>query len=241
MPEDFVKRIAILGGTGQQGYGLGLRLALAGFPVLIGSRSQEKAVQAAKRMNEELAKRGGLPGATDTSHKPAHFNVVGLDNLEAAQTGEIIFLTVPYPAGREIVYSIKDAVRGKIFVDVSVPLVSFKPPLVELPPAGSAAQEFQELLGPEVMVIGAFKTNSALALKSLKPLEEDALICGDNQEAKEQIIKLAKQIRMRAFDAGPLKNAAVLEQLTALLIHFNQRYKKKGIGIRLTGIGQSQV
>jgi len=235
MPEDFVKRIAILGGTGHQGYGLGLRLAHAGFPILIGSRSREKAAQAAKRMNEELANFFTLDSGLQRLQ--AHFNAVGLDNVEAAQTGEIVFLTVPYPAGREIVCQVKDAVRGKIFVDVSVPLASFKPPVIELPPAGSVAQEFQELLGPEVTVIGAFKTNSAVALQDLnRPLEEDVFVCGDSREAKERIIELAQRMRARAFDAGPLKNAAVLEQLTALLIHFNHRYKKRDIGVRLTSI-----
>ena len=226
--EDPMTRIAILGGTGHQGYGLGLRLAQAGFAILIGSRSREKAIQAAERMNAELAKRGGLQ---------AHINVVGLDNIEAAESAEIILMTVPYPEGRDIVHSIKDALRGKIFVDISVPLVRFKPPAVQLPPAGSVTQEFQALLGPEVTVIGAFKTNSAVALQDLdSPMESDVFVCGDSREAKEQIIELAQRMGMRAFDAGPLENAAVLEQLTALLIHCNQRYKKKDIGLRLTGI-----
>jgi NADPH-dependent F420 reductase len=221
-------RIAILGGTGHQGYGLGLRLAQAGFAILIGSRSREKASQAAERMNAELTKRDGLQ---------AHFNVLGLDNVEAVYGAEIVFMTVPYPAGRDIVHSIKDALRGKIFVDISVPLVRFKPPAVQLPLAGSVAQEFQELLGSPVTVIGAFKTNSAIALQDLdRPMESDVFVCGDSGEAKEQIIELAQRMGMRAFDAGPLENAAVLEQLTALLIHFNQRYKKKDIGIRLTDV-----
>lgn len=220
-------KVAIIGGTGRQGFGLALRLASSGIEVIIGSRERERAVQKARELAERLAARGiGVQGG-----------VVGLENEAAAREAEMVFLTVPYPAGREIAASLKGVLRGKIFVDISVPLKSFNPPEVEMPPEGSAAEEIQALLGPEVKVVGAFKAISSHALGGLdRRVESDVLLCGDDPGAKEQLRAVCERSGLRAFDAGGLRSARTTERLAALLIGLNQRYKRKAIGIRLTGI-----
>lgn len=220
-------RVAIIGGTGRQGFGLALRLAQAGLEVILGSRDQKKAEGKAKELADKLAARG----------LEAKGRVLGLENLEAAKAAELVFLTVPYPAGRELASALEPALEGKILVDVSVPLKSFNPPEVEMPPEGSAAEELQALLGPKVRVVGAFKETPAHALADLEhKLESDVLVCGDDQEAKERVIGLCRAAGLRAFDVGPLTMARTVERLTALLIGLNQRYKRKAIGLRLTGI-----
>lgn len=216
-------RIAIIGGTGRQGLGLALHLARSGVEVIIGSRNAEKAQQRAQELVERLNSQGA--------------EIKGLDNHTAAEEAEIVFMTVPYPGGREIAGSLKSAVQGKVFVDITVPLKSFKPPEVELPPEGSAAEEIQALLGSEAKVVGAFKTISAHALGDLhREITSDVLVCGDDQEAKERVREICRLLGLRAFDTGVLKSARIIEPLAALLIGLNQRYKRKAIGIRLTGI-----
>jgi NADPH-dependent F420 reductase len=219
-------KIAIIGGTGRQGFGLALRLASSGAEIIIGSRDKEKAAQRARELAEKLAARG----------VQAQGNVVGLDNLAAAREAEIVLMTVPYPAGREIAASLKNVLNGKIFVDISVPLKSFNPPEVEVPSEGSAAEEMQALLGAEVKVVGAFKAISSHALADLaRKIESDVLLCGNDQEAKEKMKIICAAMGLRAFDAGGLRSARTTERLAALLIGLNQRYKRKAIGIRLTG------
>ncbi|MCR4404440.1 MAG: NADPH-dependent F420 reductase [Candidatus Acetothermia bacterium] len=219
-------KIAIIGGTGRQGFGLALRLAASGMEVLIGSRVREKAAEKARELAEKLAARG----------VEAQERVTGLDNFAAAREAEIVFMTVPYPAGREIAASLKEVLKGKIFVDISVPLKSFNPPEVEMPPEGSAAEEIQALLGEEVRVVGAFKAVSSHALANLeRPVESDVLLCGDDPAAKEEVKAVCERLGLRAFDAGGLRSARTTERLAALLIGLNQRYKRRAIGIRLTG------
>jgi 8-hydroxy-5-deazaflavin:NADPH oxidoreductase len=213
--------IAILGGTGHEGAGLGLRWAKAGHQVIIGSRTAEKAEAAATELNTTLG--------MDT--------VKGMDNIAAAQAGEIIVLTVPYTAHENTLISVKDAVQGKIFVDVTVPLVPPKVSRVQMPAAGSASQEAQNLLGTNVKVVTAFQNISAEHLKDPShPIDCDVLVCGDDKEAKAAIIGLATDAGMKAWDAGPLANAVIAEGLTSVLIGLNIKYKVKSSGIRITGI-----
>ncbi len=220
-------RIAIIGGTGRQGFGLALRLVRGGAEVLIGSRSEERARQKV----EELEQRLGTHGVR------AARKVQGLDNREVVRQADTIFMTVPYPAGREIAASLKDILQGKVLVDISVPLKSFKPPEVELPPEGSAAEEIQALLGDEIKVVGAFKTISAHALNDLdQEIASDVLICGDDEEAKARVIQICERLGLRGIDAGGLGSARTIERLSALCIRLNQIHKRKAIGIRLTGI-----
>lgn len=213
--------ISILGGTGHEGSGLGLRWAKAGHTVIIGSRAAEKAQAAAAELNAKL----GVEA------------VRGLDNVSAALAAEIVVLTVPYAAHVSTLESVREAVQGKIFVDVTVPLVPPRVSRVQMPAAGSASQEAQNLLGPNVKVVTAFQNISAEHLKdSDHPIECDVLVCGDDKEAKTVVIQLAADAGMKAWDAGPLANAVVAEGLTSVLIGLNARYKVKSSGIRITGI-----
>jgi hypothetical protein len=213
--------IAILGGTGHEGTGLALRWAKAGHTLIIGSRTTEKAQAAAAEINARVSAA----------------SVSGMDNLAAAQTGEIIVLTVPYAAHSATIESVRDAVQGKIFVDVTVPLVPPKVSRVQMPPGGSASQEAQNLLGPTVRVVTAFQNISAEHLKDPDhPIDCDVLVCGDDKEAKAAVIQLAVDAGMQAWDAGPLANAVIPEGLTSVLIGLNLKYKVKSSGIKITGI-----
>jgi hypothetical protein len=214
--------IAILGGTGHEGAGLGLRWAKAGHTIVIGSRVAEKAQAAAAELNSRL-----------------NLNTVrGYENAEAARQAEIVALTVPYAAHAATLESVREAVQGKIFVDVTVPLVPPKVSRVQLPAAGSASLEAQALLGPNVRVVTAFQNISAEHLKDPNhPIDCDVLVCGDDKDAKALVIQLAADAGMQAWDAGPLANSVVPEGLTSVLIGLNVRHKVKSSGIRITGIG----
>lgn len=216
-----MKTIAILGGTGHEGSGLGLRWAKAGHSVIIGSRTTEKAEAAAKELNEKLSL----------------YTVRGLDNAAAAQAAELVVLTVPYAAHAATIESVRAMCAGKIFVDVTVPLVPPKVSRVQMPAAGSASQEAQNLLGPEVKVVTAFQNISAEHLKDPDhAIDCDVLVCGDDKDAKAAVIQLAADAGMQAWDAGPLANAVVAEGLTSVLIGLNVKHKVKSSGIKITGI-----
>jgi len=218
---DITRTIAILGGTGHEGAGLGLRWAKAGHTILIGSRLTEKAQVAAAELNARLN--------LDT--------VRGFQNAEAARQAEIVVLTVPYAAHAATLDSVRDAVQGKIFVDVTVPLVPPKVSRVQLPAAGSASLEAQARLGPGVRVVTAFQNISAEHLKDPDhPIDCDVLVCGDDKDAKAVVLQLAADAGLRAWDAGPLANSVVPEGLTSILIGLNLRHKVKASGIRITGI-----
>jgi NADPH-dependent F420 reductase len=213
--------LAVLGGTGNEGGGLALRWASAGYKVLIGSRSQEKAEHAAAEMNLLL----GLEV------------VDGLPNAQAAEQADIVVLSVPYAAHQPTLENVRDQVQGKILIDLTVPL---RPPAIRtvtLPEGGSAAQEAQALLGESVRVVSAFQNVSAVHLKDLeRSVDCDILVTGDDKEAKQVVIDLAEAAGMRGIDAGPLANAVAAESLTPILVGINRRYKVKGAGIRITGL-----
>ncbi len=213
--------IAILGGTGHEGFGLGVRWAKAGHTIIIGSRAAEKAEAAANELNAQLGTN----------------SVSGLENPAAAQAAEIVVIAVPYSAHAPTLESVREAVQGKIFVDVTVPLVPPKVSRVQMPAAGSASQEAQNLLGPNVKVVTAFQSISAEHLKDPDhEIDCDVLVCGDDKEAKAVVIGLAADAGMKAWDAGPLANAVVVEGLTSVLIGLNQKHKVKSSGIKITGI-----
>ena len=212
--------IAILGGTGKEGSGLALRWARAGHHVIIGSRSAEKAQAAAAEIN------------TNVGVHP----VFGTDNLAAAVTADIVVLTVPAEAHIATLESVKSALAGKILVDATA-RVDAKDPK---PPTGRAsAREAQDLLGPEVRVVAAFQNVPAHALKKLDhELASDVMVCGDDPEARAEVVKLAEAAGMQAYEAGGLDNGIVVEGLTALIIAMNKRYKSKVGGIRVSGISK---
>ena len=214
-------KIAVLGGTGQQGPGLALRWAMAGEDVIIGSREQERAERVAAELNAELGQE----------------RICGLGNPEAAAAAELVVLTVPYAAHLETLESVKAHVEGKIFVDVSVPLDPDNARRMKMPPAGSATEEAQAFLGPRTKVVAAFQNIAAHLLRdSHHAIDCDVLVCGDDREAKKTVISLVTKMGFEAYDVGPAESARVVEGLTSVLIRLNIRHKVKGAGIRLSGL-----
>ncbi len=213
--------VAILGGTGKEGAGLAMRWARAGYRVIIGSRAEEKAQARAAEMNQTL-------GGNDLS---------GMSNAAAAEAADLVVLSVPYGAHRATLESVSEFCQSKVVVDLTVPL---RPPAVmsvNLPPGGAAALEAQAILGSDVSVVAAFQNVSAVKLKQLEqPVDCDVLICADDAEAKQEVMRLAAAAGMRGIDAGALKNAVAVESLTPVLLHINKVYRVKGAGIRITGL-----
>jgi len=213
--------IAVLGGSGKEGSGLAFRWAHAGFPVIIGSRTAEKAEQAAREINELLGRDGAR----------------GLDNPAAAAAASIVVLTVPFAAQRQTVEDVRHALAGKILVDVTVPLVPPKVSRVQLPGGRSAVEAMQDLLGDEVKVVSAFQNISAHHLKDLNhKFECEVLVCSNDRASADTVIGLASAIGLGAWYAGVLANSVVAEALTSVLIAINQRYKVPASGIRITGV-----
>lgn len=216
------KTVAIIGGTGHQGPGLALRWAKSSrYRVIIGSRDTAKAQSVATSLNLRLGEQ----------------RIEGMHNTAAAEAAEIVVLTVPYSAHTEVLESIRTQLKGKVLVDVTVPLQPPRVSHVYIPPGGSATAEAQALLGEKVRVVCAFQNVSATHLNDLdEALECDVLVCGDDQGAKAEAIALAEAAGMRGLDAGPLQNAVVVEGLTAILIGINKRYRADGAGIKITGL-----
>ncbi len=220
-----VDPIPIIGGTGALGAGLARRWARAGAPVVIGSRSAERAEEAAAKV------RDAVPTA----------NVTGLENEEAATRGPIVFLTVPFRAQSENLNNLREALRpDQILVDCTVPLaaaVSGKATRSLGVWQGSAAQQAQEMVPEGVTVIAALHTLAAPSLADLDTeLGEDVLVCGDRKADKARVARLIELIPgLRAVNAGALEMARIVEQLTPMLIAVNSRYKTHA-GIRLTGL-----
>jgi 8-hydroxy-5-deazaflavin:NADPH oxidoreductase len=219
--ESILVRIAVLGGTGKEGKGLAYRWAKAGYRVLIGSRSSERAVTAASEIMELLEGSSSLVGAT---------------NLEAAQQADIVVLTVPYSAHRETLESVKDALKGKLLIDVTVPLVPPKVTKVQMPEAGSAAQEAKEILGEDVQVTAAFQNTSHELLFDEDDINSDVLVTGTSKQARDETLMLVEAAGLTGWDAGPIENSVVLEGLASVLININKRYGSTHAGIKITGV-----
>ena len=217
--------IPIIGGTGALGAGLARRWAQAGVSVVLGSRSAERAEEAAAKVRE------AVPDA----------DVTGLPNEEAATKGEIVFLTVPFRAQSENLNNLREALRpGQILVDCTVPLaaaVSGKATRSLGVWQGSAAQQAQEMVPEGVTVVSALHTVGAPTLADLDAeLAEDILVCGDKKVDKARVARLIELIPgLRAVNAGALEMARIVEQLTPMLISVNTRYKVHA-GVRLTGL-----
>ncbi len=217
--------IPILGGTGALGAGLARRWAAAGASIVLGSRSAERAEEAAAKIRE------AVPGA----------EVSGLDNAAAAQAAEIVFLTVPFRAQSENLNNLREALQpGQILVDCTVPLaaaVSGKATRSLGVWQGSAAQQAQEMVPEGVTVVAALHTVGAPTLSDFDhQLDEDVLVCGDKKADKARVARLIELIPgLRAVNAGPLEMARIVEQLTPMLISVNTRYKAHA-GIKLTGL-----
>lgn len=213
--------IAVLGGTGKEGKGLVYRWAKAGYRVLIGSRSPEKAQAAASELTALLGGKAAIEGVA---------------NLTAALCADIVALAVPYGAHRETLESVKNALNGKILIDVTVPLVPPNITMVQMPPAGSAAQEAREILGEGVQVTSAFQNISYEHLLKDGPIECDVLVTGTSKEARSETLKLVSAAGLTGWDAGPIENSVVVEGMTSVLIGINKRYKSTSSGIRIIGV-----
>jgi 8-hydroxy-5-deazaflavin:NADPH oxidoreductase len=224
------QHIAIIGGTGDQGKGLALRWARAGFQITIGSRSGERAAASAAEMRSLLNSRGDKDSSID-----------GLINLDAAASSSIIVLTVPFDAQISTMKQISSSLQpGSLLIDVTVPLeaaVGGKPVRTLGVWAGSAAEQCAELAPAGVQVVSAFHNVGAAALADLEhEVDCDVIVCGDDKSAKAQIKPLVEAIAgCRYLDGGALANSRTVEALTALLIGFNIRYKAHS-GIRITGL-----
>jgi len=214
-------KIAILGGTGKEGKGLAYRWALAGHDVTIGSRQLEKA-QAAVEDVKML-----LPHGVEIH---ADLNEI------AAQSQEIIVLTVPYAVHQTMIEVIKPYTSGKIFIDVTVPLVPPKVTRVQIPAAGSAAMEAVTILGDTVRVASAFQNISYERLLNNQEIDCDVLVTGTDKETRDIVIGLVQDAGMKGWDAGPIENSIVAEGLTSILIYLNKKYGVEASGIRITGI-----
>jgi len=217
--------VPIIGGTGALGYGLALRWARQGTEVVIGSRSPERALEAAGRV------KGAVPDA----------RVEGLPNDGAARRGPIVFVCVPFRAQSETYNNLRDVFQpGQLVVDCTVPIaaaVSGKATRSLGVWQGSAAQQAQEMAPDGVTVVAALHSVSAPVLGDLEhELDEDVLLCGDRKADKARVATLVERIAgLRAVNAGALEMARIAEQLTPLLISINSRYKAHA-GIRITGL-----
>jgi 8-hydroxy-5-deazaflavin:NADPH oxidoreductase len=219
-------RVAIVGGTGDLGFGLALRLAHRGVEVTIGSREGPKAEEAAGRARKALG--DGAP-------------VAGLENPEAVADAGVVFVTVPFAGQAAIYKSIRDHIPdGAVVCDTTTPLataVGGRATHVLRPWQGSAAEQAGELLGEDARLVAGFHSVGAEPMQDLdRPVHGDVLLCGADAEAKAAVGELAEGIpELRWVDCGPLSMARILEPLTSVLISVNRRYGLKETGIQLAG------
>jgi NADPH-dependent F420 reductase len=214
--------VALIGGTGRLGPGLALRLSRGGLPVIIGSRDLQHALDVAERVT-------ALGGAA---------RIRGATNIDAAAGGDLAILTVPYEAQAGLLPDLAAALGGKVVVSTTVP-VRFDPalgPVAVTVAEGSAAEQVAALL-PASRIVGGFHTVSSVHLsRPDRDLDEDVLLCGDDDDAKAEVRRIAGLIPgVRVVDAGRLGNSHHLEQLTVLLLSIN-RLSRRSVGVRLTGL-----
>ena len=214
-------KIAILGGTGKEGMGIGYRWAKAGHEITIGSRQESKALDAASKLQEMLGNK---------------IVIAGKENLAAAKEAELLVLTVPFSAHKTMCEYIKEASEGKIVIDVTVPLVPPKVTKVQMPPAGSATLEAKEILGENTSVVAAFQNISYEHLVEDGEVACDVLVTGDSKASREIVIKLVQDAGLVGVDAGPIENSVVVEGLTSILIGINKQFGIHDAGIKITGI-----
>ena len=214
--------LAILGGTGPEGRGLALRLAMAGETPIIGSRDASRGAAAAQELAESA------PGVI----------IKGTDNSGAAISADVVFLAFPYEGQRPVLESLGPELGGKIVVSVIAPMKFERgkgASAVEVE-AGSAAQEAQDML-PDSQVVAAFQNVSAEEL--LDPsvtMEGDVVVCSDHTDAKKLVMGLADKINnLRGVDGGALANAKYVEQITPMLVNINRIYKIHA-GIKIVGV-----
>jgi NADPH-dependent F420 reductase len=219
------RTIAILGGTGPAGTGLAIRWARAGESIIVGSRSTDRAREAAAKIIEKVGSAA---------------KVTGDSNANACVAADLLALTVPFEGQAALLKELKPAFKpGTILMDATVPLASSIGGRATRTLGvwqGSAAQQAAELVPKDVTVVAAFQNCSADIMNSDDPVECDVIVCSDDPAATQTVCDLASKIPgIRAIDGGKLENARIVEQITALLIGLNIRHKGHG-GIRITGL-----
>jgi 8-hydroxy-5-deazaflavin:NADPH oxidoreductase len=216
--------IAVLGGTGPEGFGLALRWAQAGETVIIGSRDAKRAQDAADKIKQRIS------GA----------NISGNENIAACAAADLLALTIPFEGHAALLKQLKPALRpGSIVIDTTVPLAASVGGRASRTLGvwqGSAAQETAELVPKGISVVAAFHNVGAELLNADGPVDCDVIVCSDDPAAIQIVRNLATKIPgVRAIDGGKLENARIVEQITALLIGLNIRHKGHS-GIRITGL-----
>lgn len=257
-----IENIGVIGGTGALGRGIAGRLAMAGKRVYVGSRDRAKAEQSVKELKGEIDKIAKIDpnGSNDNSRNDDNNGnrsnggssngnrsnggnignidgeLIPADNVEAASKAEVVFLAVPAKASEDLLASLKPHLKGKLLIDCTVDL-NPKDITTIRPKDQPTAVEMAQALGDEVRVIAGFHTVAAAKLADFEnDASADTLIVGDDEQDKAIGIELAKLMGLRAFDAGPLMQGGTLERMTALLIGMNKRYRRRAIGVKLTGI-----
>lgn len=203
-------KIAIFGGTGDLGRGLAINFAAAGHEIVVGSRSQERADQAAAGLREAYPEGTFIP----------------MENVEAAEAGEIAVVSIPYEGIESTIPPMADSLAGKVVVSVVNALKFGKSGAMAVldVPGSSCAHQIQDL-APEAKVVVAYNNLPAAGLQARHAIDGDVLVCGKSREAREAVIELTRSIPgCRGLDAGPLANAIVIEGMTALIINLNKRY-----------------
>lgn len=216
--------LGVVGGTGDLGTGLVRRWLIFGYSVVIGSRTEANAQQAADDAVKLLGSRGF--DAADVS---------GMENHAAALASDIVIMTVPHKYHASTLEYVKDALVGKILVDVTVPLVPPKVARVQLPEEGSAGKTAQQIVGKGVDVVSAFQNVAAHHLRDSQDLSCDVIVCGNKKTAREEVVKLVEAAGLRGFHGGSIDNAAAVEALTSVLIFMNKFYGGHS-GISITGL-----
>ncbi|MEQ8833294.1 MAG: NADPH-dependent F420 reductase [Miltoncostaeaceae bacterium] len=217
-------KIAIFGGTGDLGRGLAINFAAAGHEIVVGSRSQERADQAADTLRE------ALPEGTFTP----------LENVAAAEAAEIAVVSIPWEGIDATIPPMADALAGKVVISVvnALKFGKYGALAVRDIPNGSCAAWIQDL-APEAKVVVAYNNLPAAGLQERHHLNADVLVCGKSKAAREAVIELTKCIPgTRGLDAGPLANALIIEGSTALIINLNNRYKGEG-AIAIEGLAEA--
>ena len=215
------RSIAVIGGTGNEGKGLAYAWSKFGHDVIIGSREAGKAIAAAADINARIGRE----------------QVTGMENFEAAGKCDFVVLTVPHAAHKATLEYLKPQLIGKLLVDVTVPLVPPKVTKVQMPPAGSAAQEALEILGADVDIVDAFQNISYEHFNDDGTTSCDVLVTGTSKEARLRALELVKEAGFTGWDAGPIENSVVVEGLTSILIYLNKQYGSHSAGIKITGLG----
>jgi NADPH-dependent F420 reductase len=208
---DATNKVAIIGGTGPQGKGLALRLAQAGVSVVLGSRDPAKAQEAALQLVSTLAE------------LDCQADITGMSMEDATNAADsLVILSVPYAGHDATLTKLAPLLVGKVLVDIVVPLAPGNPKAVVMPEAGSVTESAQLLLGDAIPVVGALHNVSAITLNDLShSINCDILVCGNDLNAKKQVMALIEKMGTKAYNAGLAESARCIEALTPILIRLN--------------------